>query len=92
MGIKMNDSLDLRNRILKMRESNNLNVTKQDSLNNNLMSEFESSIKDGNTKETNSDKPTLSNSSQNNSENLIQHDVKTENQNIIRNMIMMLSF
>ena len=31
MGIKMNDSLDLRNRILKMRESNNLNVTKQDS-------------------------------------------------------------
>ena len=85
MGIKMNDSLDLRNRILKMRESNNLNVTKQDSLNNNLMSEFESSIKDGNTKETNSDKPMLSNSSQNNSENLIQHNVKTENQNIIRN-------
>ena len=69
-----------------MRESNNLNVTKQDSLNNNLMSEFESSIKDGNTKETNSDKPTLSNSSQNNSENLIQHKDKTENQDIIRNV------
>ena len=86
MGIKMNDSLDLRNRILKMRESNNLNVTKQDSLNNNLMSEFESSIKDDNTKETNSDKPTLSNSSQNNSENLIQHKDKTENQDIIRNV------
>ena len=42
----MNDSLDLRNRILKMRESNNLAVTKQDTSNNNLMSEFESSIKD----------------------------------------------
>ena len=69
-----------------MRESNNLNVTKQDSLNNNLMSEFESSIKDDNTKETNSDKPTISNSSQNKSENLIQHNVKTENQNIIRNV------
>ena len=82
----MNDSLDLRNRILKMRESNNLNVTKQDSLNNNLMSEFESSIKDGNTQETNSDKITLSNDSQNNSENLIQHNDKTENQNIIRNV------
>ena len=82
----MNDSLDLRNRILKMRESNNLNVTKQDSLNNNLMSEFESSIKDGNTKETNSDKSTPSNSSQNNSENLIQSNDKTENQNIIRNV------
>ena len=86
MGIKMNDSLDLRNRILKMRESNNLNVTKKDSLNNNLMSEFESSIKDGNTKETNSDKSTPSNSSQNNSENLIQRNDKTENQNIIRNV------
>ena len=50
------------------------------------MSDFESSIKDSNTKEKNSDKPTLSNSSQNNSENLIQHNVKTENQNIIRNV------
>ena len=86
MGIKMNDSLDLRNRILKMRESNNLNVTKQDSLNNNLMSEFESSIKDENKKETNLDKQNVSNSSQNISENLIQHNDKTENQNIIRNV------
>ena len=88
----MNDSLDLRNRILKMRESNNLNVTKQDSLNNNLMSEFESSIKDENKKERNLDKETVidqnkervSNSAQNNSENLIRHKDKTENQNINR--------
>ena len=88
----MNDSLDLRNRILKMRESNNLNVTKQDSLNNNLMSEFESSIKDDNKKERNSDKETLidqnkesvSNVTQNNSENLIHHKDKTESQNINR--------
>ena len=86
MGIKMNDSLDLRNRILKMRESNNLNVTKQDSSNNNLMSEFEGSIKDGNKQVTNSDKPTLSNYSQNNSENLTQHKDKTENQNILKNV------
>ena len=42
----MTDSLDLRNRILKMRESNNLIVTKKHSLNNNLMSKFESSIED----------------------------------------------
>ena len=82
----MNDSLDLRNRILKMRESNNLNVTNQDSLNNNLMSEFENSIQDDNKKNTNSDKQTESNSYQNNSENLIQHNDKTENQNIIRNV------
>ena len=92
MGIKMNDSLDLRNRILKMRESNNLNVTKQDSLNNNLMSEFESSIKDDNKKETNSDEETVidqtkesvTSSNQNSSENIIQHNDKTENQNIIK--------
>ena len=86
----MNDSLDLRNRILKMRESNNLNVTKQDSLNNNLMSEFENSIQDDKKKERNSDKEIItdlnkeivSNSTQNNSENLIHHKDKTENQNI----------
>ena len=92
MDIKMNDSLDLRNRILKMRESNNLNVTKQDSLNNNLMSEFESSIKDDNKKERNSDKETvieqnkenLTNSTQDDSENQIRHKVKTENHNINR--------
>ena len=88
----MNDSLDLRNRILKMRESNNLNVTKQESLNNNLISEFESSIKDENKKETNSNKETVvdqnkeivSSSTQNNSENLIHHKAKTENQYINR--------
>ena len=80
----MNDSLDLRNRILKMRESNNLNVTKQVSLNNNLMSEFESSIKDDNIKVTNSDKETLLDSNKNNSENLNHHKDKTENQNINR--------
>ena len=86
----MNDSLDLRNRILKMRESNNLNVTKQDSLNNNLMSEFENSIQDDKKKERNSDKEIItdlnkeivSNSTQNNSENLTHHKDKTENQNI----------
>ena len=49
----MNDSLDLRNRILKMRESNNLNFPKKDISNNNLMSKFESSIKDDNQKKTN---------------------------------------
>ena len=86
----MNDSLDLRNRIIKMRESNNLTVTKQDALNSNLMSEFESNIKDDNKKETNSDKTfvidknkeTLPNSIRDNSENLIQNIDKTENQNI----------
>ena len=82
----MNDSLDLRNRILKMRESNNLNVKKQDSSNNHLMSEFESSIKDEDKKETNHDKQIVSSSSQNNFENLIQHNDKTENQNISRNV------
>ncbi len=48
----MNDSLDLRNRILKMRESNNLVVTKTNSSNNNLMSKFENSIKDDKPKKT----------------------------------------
>ena len=92
MVIKMNDSLDLRKRILKMRENNNLNLTKQDSLNNNLMSEFESSNQDDNKKERVSDKETvteqnkeiLSNSTQNNSENLVHHKDKIENQNINR--------
>ena len=73
-----------------MRESNNLNVTKQDPLNNNLMSEFESSIKDGNTKETNSDKDIVidknkeivSNTVGNNSENLVYNRDQSENQNI----------
>ena len=86
----MNDSLDLRNRILKMRESNNLIVTKEDAVNNNLMSEFESSIKDDNKKEKNSDqgividknKEIISNSTKNNSENIVHNRDKTENQNI----------
>jgi hypothetical protein len=90
MDFKMNDSLDLRNRILKMRESNNLTVTKQDASNNNLMSEFESSIKDDNKKEKNSDqgividknKEIVSNSTKNNSENIVHNRDKTENQNI----------
>ena len=90
MDFKMNDSLDLRNRILKMRESNNLNVTKQHALNNNLMSEFESSIRDDEEKETNSDKGVLidgnkeivSDTITNNSENLIYNRDQTENQNI----------
>ena len=86
----MNDSLDLRNRILKMRESNNLTVTKQDTLSKNLMSEFESSIKDDNKKEINPDKgivivkneEIVSNSTKNNSENIVHNRDKTENQNI----------
>ena len=86
----MNDSLDLRNRILKMRESNNLTVTKQDASRSNLMSEFESSIKDDDEKETNSDKSIVieknkeivSNSIKNHSENLDYNRDKTENQNI----------
>jgi len=86
----MNDSLDLRNRILKMRESNNLIVTKEDAANNNLMSEFESSIKVDNKKEKNSDqgividknKEIVSNSTKNNSENIVHNRDKTENQNI----------
>ena len=81
----MNDSLDLRNRILKMRESNNLVVTKTNSLNNNLMSKFESSIKDDNKKQSNSDKETISH--KNNSEKLMQHKYKSENKNLIESSI-----
>ena len=88
----MNDSLDLRNRILKMRESNNLSVTNKDSFNNNLMSKFESSIKDDDNKKSNFDKDivneknkvTVSKSIKNNFEHLIQKD-KPENKNIKRN-------
>ena len=72
----MNDSLDLRNRILKMRESNNLNVTKQSSLNNNLMSEFESSIKDEIKKERNSDKDTVIDQKKKSISNLLVNGVK----------------
>ena len=72
----MNDSLDLRNRILKMRKSNNLTVSKEDSSNANLMSKFENSIKDDNQKKSNSDqdiiigknRETISESIKNNSE------------------------
>ena len=86
----MNDSLDLRNRILKMRENNNLTVNSKDALNNDLMSEFESSIKDDKKKETNFNKDTLidknkeitSKPIKKNSENLVYPRDKTENQNI----------
>ncbi len=80
----MNDSLDLRNRILKMRETNNLNVTKHDSINNKLMSKFESSMKDENKNERKPEKELLPKSTQNNSENLIHNKDKTEKQNINR--------
>ncbi len=88
----MNDSLDLRNRILKMRESNNLTVTETDTLNNNLMSEFESTIKDENKKVVKSNNDTLidknketkSNSIKHNSEIPIDQRDQTENKNINR--------
>ena len=86
----MNDSLDLRNRILKMRESNNLTVNSKYALNNDLMSEFESSINDDKKKEKNFNKDSLivqnkeneSKSIKQNSENLVNPRDKTENQNI----------
>ena len=86
----MNDSLDLRNRILKMRQSNNLTPNQNVSLNNNLMSKFENSIKDDNLKNSTSEKKTLerknretlSKSSKNNSDNLIQPKDKSEEKNI----------
>ncbi len=89
----MNDSLDLRNRILKMRESNNLTVTKNDSVNNNLMSKFESSIKDDNQKKPNShndivnekNQKNVSKSIKNNFKNLNQEE-KLENKNLKRNV------
>ena len=78
----MNDSLNLRNRILKMREDNNLSITKKETLNNNLMSKFESSIKDDNQKKSTSEKEILSKSSKSNSDNLVQHKDKSESKNI----------
>ena len=86
----MNDSLDLRNRILKMRESNNLTVTETDNLNNNLMSEFESTIKDENKKVTNTNndtvidknKKTISNSIKHNSEILVDDRDQIENKRL----------
>ena len=90
----MNESLDLRNRILKMRESNNFTVTKAEPLTDNLMSDFENSIKDDQQIKSNFDKDTvndkkaegLSKSNKINSENLFHHKDETENQNIIRNV------
>ena len=78
----MNDSLDLRNRILKMRESNNLTSTQNVSLNNNLMSKFEDSIKDDNQKKPNSDKDILLQSSKNNPDSLVQNIDQSESKNI----------
>ncbi len=83
----MNDSLDLRNRILKMRESNNLTVSKENSLNANLMSKFESSIKDDNQKKSNSDqdiiisknRETISETINNNPEDFVNRRNKSEN-------------
>ena len=89
----MNDSLDLRNRILKMRESNNLTFTKKGSLNNDLMTKFESSIEDDNQRKSNIDKnfvndinrAPLGKSIENNFDNLTQK-VKSENKNFKRNV------
>ena len=78
----MNDSLNLRNRILKMREDNDLSITKKETLNNNLMSKFESSIKDDNQKKSTSEKEILSKSSKSNSDNFVQHKDKSESNNI----------
>ena len=86
----MNDSLDLRNRIIKMRESNNLTSTQNVSLNNNLMSKFENSIKDEKQKNQNSEKDVLEGknkeslfkSSKNNFDNFAQHKDKSESKNI----------
>ena len=88
----MNNSLDLRNRILKMRESNNLTLTKKDPLNNDLMLKFESSIKDDNQRKSNTDKnfvndkdiAPLAKPIKNNHDNLTQK-VKPENKNLKRN-------
>ena len=89
----MNDSLDLRNRILKMRESNNLTFTKKGSLNNDLMTKFESSIEDDNQRKSNIDKnfvndinrAPLGKSIENSFDNLTQK-VKSENKNFKRNV------
>ena len=86
----MNDSLDLRNRILKMRESNNLTVSKEVSLNTNLMSKFENSIKDDNQKNSNPDqdilirknKENISESVNKTAENLVHRRDKSENKNL----------
>tara|TARA_B100000242_G_scaffold128974_1_gene91058 strand:+ start:106 stop:627 length:522 start_codon:yes stop_codon:yes gene_type:complete len=82
----MNDSLDLRNRILKMRESNNLTSTQNVSLNNNLMSKFENSIKDDNLKKPTYEKEILSKSSKNDPDNLFKQKDKSEGKNIKSNI------
>ena len=71
MDKKMNESLDLRNRILKMRENNNLIATNSSLSNNNLMSKFESSIKEDNSKKT----------------DLIKSDNKDKNNEINSNLL-----
>ena len=89
----MNNSLDLRNRILKMRESNNLTITKKDSLNNDLMTKFESSIEVDNQRKSNTDKNFVNNknraplvkSFENNFDNRTQK-VKSENKILKRNV------
>ena len=90
----MNDSLDLRNRILKMRENNNLIITKKDSLNNNLMSKFENSIRDDDKKNLNNGKDIINEKNEetelksfkNNSENLTQYKDKLEDKNLKNNI------
>ena len=74
----MNESLDLRNRILKMRESNNLIVTEPNTLNNNLMSKFESSIKYDNSKNPKLDKNTINDKNNEKISNTLKN--KTENE------------
>ena len=85
----MNDSLDLRNRIQQMRKSNNLIVTEKKSINNNLMSKFESSIKDDNHNRNSKsekyikkdvNKEIIPNTHKNNSENITQNKDKIEEQ------------
>ena len=85
----MNDSLDLRNRILKMRESNNLTFTKKDSLNNDLMSKFESSIVVDNKKKSNFDKNIVNDkngSTVAKSEENFTQKVRSENTNLKKNV------
>ena len=85
----MNDSLDLRNRILKMRESNNLTFTKKDSLNNDLMSKFESSIEVDNKKKSNSDKNIVNDKNDSTiakSEENFSQKFRSENKNLKKNV------
>ena len=85
----MNDSLDLRNRILEMRKSNNLTINKKDTLNNDLMSKFESSIESDNQSKSNPDKNIVNDKNRTNVaksvENLTQK-VRSENK-ILKNNV-----